>query len=98
MLLASSKMRAKVNCATESVPYSGTLETGMPRVFAAARSMLLYPVAVAVMKKDKKSQLDELREALKETMKADEKPPEKNEIEEKNSDTAVGAKSRVLKP
>ena len=85
------------------VPRPAPLEGGEPvvRKSAPGKTLLLDELKAKAwheMKKDKKSQLDELREALKETMKADEKPPEKNEIEEKNSDTAVGAKSRVLKP
>ena len=47
----SSSSRAKTNWATESVPYSGTFDTGMPRRLAAATSTQSKPVALTAMKR-----------------------------------------------
>ena len=43
--MVSSRSRARVCCATESLPYSGTLTTGMPSLAEASRSTTLKPVA-----------------------------------------------------
>ena len=51
MPIASSSSSPIVCWATESVPYSGTFETGMPRRLVAAKSTTLTPVAVTATKR-----------------------------------------------
>ncbi len=90
--------------ARQFVPRPAPLQGGEPVVRRQAPEKTLSldelkAKAWQEMKKDKKSQLDELREALKETMKTDEKLPAKDEEKKPAQSKSIEAgKGKILKP